>query len=115
MPRRSEGPVLNKQTGYYFLSLRVGFPPNRRRVRFSLHTQVRARAFILFEREYKRLWSEEYGARPDRRQGEFPDFEKAAEEYIRYEHDVRRVKGWGTIESRLARTAEIFGPHAGLE
>lgn len=110
MPRRSEGPVLNKQTGHWFVDTRVGFLPNRRRVRFSLRTRDRARAIILFEREYKRLWSEYYGTRPNRRPGELPDFEKAAEEYVRYEHDVRRVKGWGTIESRLARASEIFGP-----
>lgn len=110
MPRRSEGPVLNKQTGYYFLSLRIGFPPNRQRVRFSLHTRDRARAVILFEREYKRLWAEYYGARPNRRPGELPDFEKAAEEYVRYERDVRRVKGWGTIEMRLGVASGIFGP-----
>jgi integrase len=110
VPRRPEGPVLNKQTGYWFVDTRVGFPPNRRRIRFSLHTQDRARAIILFEREYKRLWSEYYGARPNRQSGELPDFEKAAEEYVRYERDVRRVKGWGTIQSRLARAAEIFEP-----
>ena len=90
--------------------MRVGLPPNRRRVRFSLRTRDRARAFILFEREYKRLWAEYYGARPGRQPGELPDFEKAAEEYVQYERDIRRVKGWGTIEARLARAGEIFGP-----
>ncbi len=72
---RREGPVLNKQTGHCFLDQKIGFPPNRRRVRFSLRTLDRAQAIILFEREYKWLWAECYGARPGRRPGELLDFE----------------------------------------
>ncbi|MGB8958216.1 MAG: hypothetical protein WCC00_04300 [Candidatus Aminicenantales bacterium] len=102
------------QTGYYFLSLRVGFPPNRRRVRFSLRTQDRARALVLFEREYKRLWSEYYGLRPSGRPAGPVTFEAAGKDFLRYEREVRRVKCWSTIESRLAVIAEILGPRREL-
>jgi integrase len=109
MPRRSEGPVLNKQTSYYFLDQKIGFPPNRRRVRFSLRTKDKARALLLFEREYKRLWNEYYGLRSaGRAQGPIT-FESAAEDFIKYEREVRRVKCWGTIEQRLGVLAEILG------
>lgn len=110
MPRRSEGPVLNKQTSYYFLDQKIGFPPNRSRVRFSLRTRDRARALILFEREYKRLWSEYYGLRPSGRPEGPTIFEAAAKDFLRYEREVRRVKCWSTIESRLAVLAGILGP-----
>ena len=110
MPRRREGPVLNKQTSYWFFDQRIGFPPNRRRVRFSLRTKDRARALVLFEREYKKIWGEYYGLRPAGRPAGPVTFEATAKEYLRYEREVRRVKCWGTIESRLAVLAEILGP-----
>ena len=110
MPRRSECPVLNKQTSYWFFDQRVGFPPNRRRVRFSLRTQDRSRAIVLFEREFKRRWSEYYGLRPTGQAQGPTTFEAAAKDFLRYEREVRRVKCWGTIESRLAVLAGILSP-----
>jgi len=109
MPHRSEGPVLNKQTGYYFFDQYIGFPPNRQRVRLSLRTRDKARALMLFEREYKRLWAEYYGAKPGRRPGEQPTFAEAGEEFVAYERDVRRVKHWGTIEMRMGFASDVFG------
>ena len=44
MPRHREGPVKNKQTGYYFFDSYVGLPPDRHRIRVSLHTKDSARA-----------------------------------------------------------------------
>jgi len=39
MPRRREGPVKNKQTGYFFFDEYVGFPPDKKRIRISLRTK----------------------------------------------------------------------------
>ena len=39
MPRRREGPVKNKQTGYYFFDEYGSFPPNKKRIWVSLRTQ----------------------------------------------------------------------------
>jgi len=36
MPRRREGPVKNKQTGYYYLDIFVGFGPDKKRIRFRI-------------------------------------------------------------------------------
>jgi integrase len=113
-PRRSEGPVLNRQTGYYFFSARIGFPPNRRRVRFSLGTRDRARAQLLWQREWKRLWDEYYGLA--KRPGPaIPSLAEAASRFVEYERDVRRVKGWGTVKNRLERVAELLGPGRRLD
>jgi integrase len=110
MPRRREGPTLNRQTGYWFFDNRVGFPPNRRRIRFSLRTKDRARAQFLWEKEWKKRWGEYYGGRSAGRPAGPETLEAAATAFVSYERDVRRVKGWGTIESRLAFASEIFGP-----
>jgi len=32
MPKRREGPVKNKQTGYYFYDEHMGFPPDKKRL-----------------------------------------------------------------------------------
>jgi hypothetical protein len=55
MLRRREAPVKNAQTGYYFFDSYVGIGPDRRRIRFSLHTQDLANAQWLWEQEYINL------------------------------------------------------------
>jgi len=115
MPSKKEGPALNCQTGYYYFSARVGFPPDRCRVRISLHTKDRARALYLWDLEWKKRWRDYYGVRPAGRPADPPGLEAAAEEYVRYERDVRRVKGWGVIDSRLAFVAELLGPARPLD
>jgi len=64
MAIKKEGPVCNSQTGYYYFSARIGFPPDRLRIRFSLRTKDRARAQFLWEKEWKMRWGEYYGVRP---------------------------------------------------
>ena len=110
MPRRRDGPTLNRQTGYWFFDNRVGFPPDRRRVRISLRTTDRARAQFLWEKEWKKRWGEYYGVRPTDRPAGPATLEAAAAGFVSYERDVRRVKGWAMIESRLEYIAELWGP-----
>ena len=58
MPRCREGPVKNKQTGYFFFDEYVGFPPDKKRIRISLRTKDPTKAQWLWEQEYKKQWSE---------------------------------------------------------
>jgi len=115
MPRRRDGPTFNRQTGYWFFDNRVGFPPDRRRVRFSLRTKDRARAQFLWEKEWKKRWGEYYGIRPIDRPAGPETLEAAAAAFVSYERDVRRVKGWAVIESRLDFVAELWGPDRRLD
>ena len=108
MPKRREGPVLNKQTGYYFFDSYVGLGAERRRIRVSLHTHDRARATWLWEQEFKRRWSEHYGiksvkpAAPAR-------FASLIPEFIAFEREVKRAATWKTFEKRLEIVASIWG------
>ena len=115
MPRRRDGPTLNRQTDYWFFDNRVGFPPDRRRIRFSLRTKDHARAQFLWEKEWKKRWGEYYGVRPAGRPAGPATIAAAAEEFVRFERDVRRVKGWAVIESRLDFVAELWGPDRRLD
>lgn len=109
MPKRREGPVLSKQTGYYFFDQFIYFKEDRKRVRFSLHTKDPARAQFLWEQEYKRLWSDYYGLRsPERpKKAMFSDM---IEEFVDYERDIRKVKEWKTIKNRLYIISNFWGP-----
>jgi integrase len=109
MPKRREGPVLNRQTRVYYFDQWVGLPPDRARVRMSLHTTDPARARWLWQQEWRRRWSRFYGLE-EGAPGPPPTIGELAEEYSLYERDVRRVKEWRTIESRLAWIAGIVGP-----
>jgi integrase len=108
MPRHREGPVKNKQTGYYFFDSYIGLGPDRKRVRFSLHTKDPGRAQFLFEQEWKRLWAEYYGLKSPRTQPPIK-LGQAIEQFIKYERDVRRAKEWKTIEARLGFAASLWG------
>ena len=115
MPRRRDGPTLNRQTDYWFFDNRVGFPPDRCRIRFSLRTKDRARAQFLWEIEWKKRWGEYYGVRSAGRPAGPATLEAAAAGFVSYERDVRRVKGWAMIESRLEYIAELWGPDRRLD
>ena len=81
MPRRREGPVKNKQTGYYFFDQYVGFHPDKKRIRISLRTKDPEKAQWLWEREYRKQWREYYGEESPQRpvRAHFTDI---AEEFI---------------------------------
>lgn len=108
MPRRREGPVKNKQTGYYFFDSYIGLGPDRRRVRFSLHTKDPGRAQFLFEQEWKRLWAEYYGLKPNK-SAQHITLGQAIEKFVIFERDVRRAKEWKTIEARLEFVSSVWG------
>lgn len=108
MPKRREGPVKNKQTGYYYVDMFIGFAPNKRRVRFSLRTKDPLKAEWLWEQEYKRLWREYYGMEsPKRPQKVY--FVDMITEFVNFERDIKRVREWKTQENRLKKVAELWG------
>jgi len=108
MPRRREGPTLNKQTGYYFFDEYIGFPPYNERVRFSLRTQDPEKAWWLWEREYKKQWGKHYGEEPKGR-AQSVTLRKLAAEFVAYERDVKKIKEWRTYEDRLEYVIEVWG------
>lgn len=61
MPKRREGPVKNKQTSYYFFDEYIGFKPDKKRIRVTLRTRDPEKAQWLWEKEYRKRWSEYYG------------------------------------------------------
>ncbi len=61
MPRRKEGPVLLKQTCYYYFDEYIGFGPDKKRIRLSLKTKDPLKARFLWEQEYRRQWAKYYG------------------------------------------------------
>ena len=91
MPKRRDGPTKSKSTGYYTFDQFIGFPPNKRRVRFSLGTKDPAKAQWLWELEYKKRWSEYYGLKapekPERR-----SFIDIAKEFVNFERDIKRSR-----------------------
>jgi integrase len=109
MPRHREGPVLNKQTGYYFFDQYVGVGDQAKRLRISLHTRNPARAQFLWEQEYRRQWAKFYGLETPSRPEPLP-FATAVEEFIEYEKGVRKVKEWRQFESRLKIASRAWGP-----
>lgn len=108
MPKRREGPVKNRQTGYFFIDLYLGFFQDKKRVRYSLRTKDPEKAQWLWEREYRKLWREYYGeASPER------PFKRClndvASEYINYARDIKKVKEWKTVKNRLRIVSECWG------
>ena len=108
MPRRREGPTLNKQTGYYFFDEYIGFPPHNERVRFSLRTQDPEKAWWLWEREYKKQWGRHYGEESKGR-AQSVTLRQLAAEFVAYERDVKKIKEWRIYKDRLAYVVEVWG------
>ena len=108
MPKRREGPVKNKQTGYYFFDQYVGFHPDKKRIRISLRTKDPEKAQWLWEREYRKQWREYYGEESPKRpvRAHFTDI---AEEFIGYERDIKKAQEWKTIKNRLRIVSECWG------
>lgn len=108
MPRHREGPIKNKQTGYYFFDQYVGFPREKKRVRVSLGTKDPRRAQELWEREWKRQWDRIYGLKSPERPAE-TRFKDAANEFIDYERNIKRIKEWKLSRDRLAIVLKLWG------
>jgi len=108
MPYRREGPTKNKQTGYYFFDEYIGFPPNRKRVRYSLKTKDPAKARFLWEQEYRRQWAQYYGIEMPEKPKKATFFE-IANEFLEYEKNIKRVKEWRGMGSRLKIIKEVWG------
>ncbi len=108
MPRRREGPVKNKQTGYYFFDEYVGFPPDKKRTQISLRTKDPTKAQWLWEQEYKKQWSEYYGIEPKEKPKQVPFF-KIYEEFIEWERDIKKIKSWDMYEQRLEIVKNVWG------
>ena len=108
MPKRREGPALNKQTGYYFFDERVGIGKDKKRIRFSLKTQDPLKAQWRWEQHYRKVWSEYYGIespmRPER-----ISFHELANEFIDYERNIKRIKEWKMITYRFKFVHETWG------
>jgi integrase len=108
MPRRREGPTKLKQTGYYFFDEYVGFPPDRKRIRYSLKTKDPLKSKFLWEQEYRKRWSSYYGIEsPDRPKK--VSFKDATRDFVEYEKNVKRIKEWKLQEDRLLRISELWG------
>ena len=108
MPRRREGPVKNKQTGYFFFDEYVGFPPDKKRIRISLRTKDPAKAQWIWEQEYKRQWSRYYGIEPKEKPKQI-SFDKICKEFIEWERDIKKIKSWDLYEQRLEIVKKVWG------
>jgi len=108
MPKHREGPTKSKQTKYYYFDQWIGFPPNKKRVRFSLGTKDLAKAQWLWEQEYKRLWSEYYGLQPHKKPIPMR-FVDLCREFVAYERDIKKIKEWKTVKNRLQKVADLWG------
>lgn len=82
--------------------------PERRRIRFSLHTKDPGRAQFLFEQEWKRLWAEYYGLKSPRLQGQLR-LADIIPEFITYERQVKKAKCWRIFDQRLWVINDILG------
>ena len=108
MPRRHEGPTRSKATQYFYFDEFIGFYPNKKRVRISLRTQDPAKAQWLWEQEWKRQWGKFYGLKQAEKPTEI-SLVKAAEKFVAFERDTKKVKEWRTVESRLRIISECLG------
>lgn len=108
MPKRREGPTRNKQTGYYFFDEYVGIGDDKKRIRVSLRTKDPEKARWLWEREFRKCWSEYYGEKPPATPFKVP-FKDLIEEFIDYERDIKRIKEWKTAQDRLNIVLKVWG------
>lgn len=108
MPKRREGPTRNKATGYFFLDLFVGFGKEKKRIRYSLRTKDPEKAQWLWEQEYRKQWSKYYGIEPKIKPA-FVKFSEIIEEFVDYEKNIKKVKDWKTVGSRLNFMLDCWG------
>jgi len=108
MPRRREGPIRNKQTGYYFFDEYIGYAPNKHRIRFSLRTSNPVQARKLWQWEWEERWREYYGIESPKRPQKTL-FRDMIEEFVKYEKDIKRVREWQTQENRLFKIFDLWG------
>lgn len=108
MPCRREGPIKNKQTGFYYFDQYIGFGNERQRVRISLGTTDLAKAQWLWELEFKKQWSKYYGIETPEKPKKI-SFKDAARDFVEYEKNVKRIKEWKLQEDRLSRISEFWG------
>ncbi len=108
-PRRREGPIWNSKNQKFYFDSYVGFPPAHKRIRLSLRTRDPVKARWLWEQEYRRQWEKYYGG------GSMPIafsgsiyFDDAADDYVAYERDIKRVKEWLTVKHRLRIISEVW-------
>lgn len=108
MPRRREGPTLNKQTGYFFANFYVGIGKDAFRYRKSLKTKDPVRAQWLWEQEYRKQWEKYYGiqAGPPTSLAKFADL---IPDFVAYERDVKKAKTWKMFEQRLRHVSDAWG------
>jgi integrase len=108
MPRYRDGPAWNKQNKIYYFDSWVGFPPARKRVRYSLKTKDPAKARYLWERAWRKEWAAYWGEGPrDKRTPvSFVEFGK---EFVAYERDIRHMQEWKTVKARLNFILDIWG------
>jgi len=100
MPRRREGPTLNKQTGYYFMDIYVGFGEEKERIRYSLRTRDPAKAQYLYEREYRKLWADYFGEETHGKPKRIL-FSELVEKFVSHSQHIRKIGEWKTYERRL--------------
>jgi len=108
MPHRREGPIKNKQTGYYYLDIFVGFGKDKKRIRYSLKTKDPDKAQFLWEQEWRKQWRDYYGLKaPERPQEAF--LRDIIGDYISYERDIKRIKEWKLYKQRLSTIDAFLG------
>lgn len=91
MPRHREGPVRNKQTGFYFFDSYFGLGPDRERVWSSHYAKCPSRAQFLFEHEWEPLWAKYYGPKPNK-SAQNLTLGQGIEKFVIFEHDVWQAK-----------------------
>jgi len=108
MPRQREGPTLNKQTGYYFMDIYVGFGSDKKRIRYSLRTKDPAKAQYLYEHEYRKIWAEYYG---DEIRGRPKPMllSELIEKFVNHSRYVRKIGTWKSYERRLHIIKKCWG------
>lgn len=108
MPRRREGPRKDKKLGIYYFDEIVGFGKERKRIRYSLRTKDPDKAQMLWEQQFRKEWRHYYGI--ESKEAPRPiAFVEIAKEFLAYEKDIKRIKEWRVVKSRLNIIDEIWG------
>jgi integrase len=108
MPRRREGPRPDPRSGVYFFDQYVGFKPAVKRVRVTLRTKDPVKAQWLWEQEFRRQWAIFYGVQAPSSPGPV-SLADAGREFVAHRREIKRIKEWRVLESRLNIMLEIWG------
>jgi len=96
VPRLREGPIKDKQTGFFYFDQYIGFGDERKRVRISLGTTDLAKAQWLWELEFKKQWPKYYGIESPEKSKKV-SFKEATRDFVKYDNNFSIENGNGIL------------------